>query len=342
MNANDFNRLLRSNPRPISNDDFLRAVFANMDPAHHTIVAAVRGDPTAPDLDRRVWAGRPWQPGRSLGQYLAGDVNTYLTVSSFAPDSNGRRRRIKAAFKQLHCVMVDDVGPKVDPSRIAVAPSAAIETSPGNVQLYYLLRPTAASCDLGMASAFIDALVEHGLAQAADPGMRGVTRFGRLPVGTNGKAKYGPGGFPHRLKLWRPERTYTLEELARAYDIGPLRAARPRRSAELTPAERKRFGKQFMAVLDYFERTGRVKSFEPHAGKYDVSCPWLDEHTDHADTGTALFVPSDANDGKGGFRCHHGHCERRNLWDVKALAQASAVTQVGMLARKSGTLTVSK
>ena len=342
MDEREFSRLLRSSPRPVSNDDFLAAAFDGMDRSQHTIVASVAGDPTRPDLDRKVWGGRPWRVGDSTRQKgVRDDQNNYLTISSFRPDENGRRRRIKACFERLHCVMVDDIGPKVDPGKITVPFTAAVETSPGNVQGWYFLRPTPASKDLATSTAFIEALVEHGLQQAADPGMKGVTRFGRLPVGRNLKSAYGEGGYASRLLLWRPSRTYTLEELAREYGLSPLRAGRPTRRAVLTPAEVKRFGRQFVRLLAFLERTGRIKSYDSHAGRYEISCPWLHEHTAQADNGTALFVPSANNDMKGGFACHHGHCEKRTLWDLKAIANADTMMQLAAVTRRAGTLKVS-
>ena len=45
---------------------------------------------------------------------------------------------------------------------------------------------------------------------------------------------------------------------------------------------------------------------------YDVICPWVDEHTDRATTGTA-YVPILQR-----FECHHGHCRDRTAEHVEA------------------------
>jgi hypothetical protein len=51
---------------------------------------------------------------------------------------------------------------------------------------------------------------------------------------------------------------------------------------------------------------------------WDIVCPWIDEHTNRADTGTAYGCGQ-------GFVCHHGHCQDRvgrDLWDkVNALIE---------------------
>jgi len=45
-------------------------------------------------------------------------------------------------------------------------------------------------------------------------------------------------------------------------------------------------------------------------GVYDIVCPWLEHHTDEENTGTAYLSPD-------GFKCHHGHCERKTFRDLQ-------------------------
>jgi hypothetical protein len=42
---------------------------------------------------------------------------------------------------------------------------------------------------------------------------------------------------------------------------------------------------------------------------WDIICPWDQDHSDRAHTGTAYFRG-------GGFKCHHGHCQERGPADV--------------------------
>ena len=56
----------------------------------------------------------------------------------------------------------------------------------------------------------------------ADPGMRGVTRYARLPVGQNNKAKYVErlgAPFVHQVVAWEPGLTYTVDQIAAAYGL---------------------------------------------------------------------------------------------------------------------------
>ncbi|MCB1950319.1 hypothetical protein, partial [Nitrosomonas sp.] len=50
-------------------------------------------------------------------------------------------------------------------------------------------------------------------------------------------------------------------------------------------------------------------------GRHDITCPWVNEHTDHVDGGTAYFEPDD-NWPIGGFKCFHGHCAKRHIRDL--------------------------
>jgi hypothetical protein len=43
--------------------------------------------------------------------------------------------------------------------------------------------------------------------------------------------------------------------------------------------------------------------------KINITCPWVHEHTDKADDGTAYFAG-------GGFKCHHAHCDGRRMKDL--------------------------
>lgn len=53
---------------------------------------------------------------------------------------------------------------------------------------------------------------------------------------------------------------------------------------------------------------------KPHwgSGKHDITCPWVSEHTDQTDQGTAYFEPDDAYH-RGGFSCLHDHCTGRGI-----------------------------
>ncbi len=50
-------------------------------------------------------------------------------------------------------------------------------------------------------------------------------------------------------------------------------------------------------------------------GRHDVICPWVSEHTDQRDTGTAYFEPSEEYP-DGGFVCQHSHKDTYHLREL--------------------------
>lgn len=67
-------------------------------------------------------------------------------------------------------------------------------------------------------------------------------------------------------------------------------------------------------LLRWLTERGQVQGPANAEGWIPISCPWLGEHTDRADTGAAYLPPS-------GFKCHHGHCETRPVHDLRAWAK---------------------
>jgi len=312
-------------PAP-NNRTFLEALFAEMLPGAFTILCGFRGDPNTSDREQaaRNWRGRPWRPGEAVPGRFERE-NCYATVSSFEPDPmTGECRRRKEHFVAMHTVMVDDVGTKVPAARLALPPTALIETSPRNHQAFYFLRQGAETRDRAACERLVTRMVAAGLAaDSKDPGMTGVTRYARLPCGINAKAKYVAElerPFAVRCTLFEPERRYTLAEIAAGWRLDMTPEPQQARVVHITPYLAQRAGERFEALIDVF------KQMDMYRGQrgvwHDVTCPWVHEHSDRADTGTAISEPSEANRWRGGFRCHHGHCEHRGMADIRAWLRA--------------------
>jgi hypothetical protein len=312
----------------IGNREFLEALFAEALPGAFTIVCSFPGDPY--EADRTAWFGRPWAPGQQLPSHFD-KGNTYLTVSTFEPDPlTGELRRRKANFVAMHAVMIDDIGTKVHREKVLLEPSAMIETSPGNFQAYLFLRQEDGSTrDQALCERLIERMVAAGLTgDRKDPGMKGVTRYGRLPVGINGKGKYvvqlgrAP---PTRCVLFEPARQFTIAEIAGAWrlDLTPLRPRAP--VIPITQARAVRTAGRFSALLKTFELMdmyrGRIGNGPWHA----IRCPWVHTHTEEVESGTAVADPSADNNHSGGFRCHHGHCDARTMADVWRWVRALSI-----------------
>ena len=286
---------------------FLQTVFHDLPQGARPWVAGFRADPYHP---KAHWGGSAVN-GR-IPEFIEPEANCYLAVSSFGPGNDGRIYRRKENFAALHLVMVDDVGTKVPLAAITLDPSYLLETSPGNFQAGYLLSDPVT--DRALAESVIDALVAQGLMTGGrDPGMKGVTRYGRLPVGINNKpALVAEHGQPFKVQMreWEPERRYTLAEIIAAYG---LKLGKTRAEGDHAPYESYE-PQADDPLLNWLAQRGLLQGPAKDSGWIPISCPWIDEHTDRADTGAA-YLPGR------GFQCHHGHCEHRTILDLRAWAK---------------------
>lgn len=311
-----------------TNHDFLAHAFCKLSEDEACWVTSMPGDPLT--ADRYLWGGRSAPP---MPAFIQLKHNNYVAVSSFKRGKDGMFHRRKPNFSRMHMVMVDDVGTKVLHTKLVLKPSAMVETSPGNYQAWYFLNPPEPDAD--KADGLIKGMIAKGLtADATDPGMRGVTRYGRLPVGINGKAKYVEAlgtAFVQRVTVWEPERTYWLEDIAAAYGVDLKKSTptiRIKKTRRLKPACVSATGEdETLALLA--QAGSYLGAIDSLPGAHHIVCPWLSEHTDEEPTGTVYFEPSDDNAGSGGFKCHHGHCQHRNIAHLRGFLRQLQTLSIG-------------
>ncbi len=287
----------------MTNFDFIKLMFANAPAGALPRVAAFALPPK--EATRFDWTGWPVRRDRDVPR---GDRNTYIAVSTFLAGPDGKHRRRKDNFAAMHCVMIDDIGTKIAERDVVLPATVRIETSPGNYQDWLRLDPPIIDRSLG--ERLVDRMIAAGLtADGKDPGMAGVTRYGRLPEGFNNKAR-PTGPWRHHVVEVRVDHAYKVDEIADAYglDLAPPPA---RAVPYIGPIPRE----HDVELLDWFKACGMYKS-PLTGGWHDVTCPWIDEHTDRADSGTGYQEPAVTNNFAGGFQCHHGHCEHRTIRDV--------------------------
>jgi hypothetical protein len=211
---------------------------------------------------------------------------------------------------------------KVPVGKIALKPSWMIETSEGNFQIGFILD--APITDASQADQLLNAIIDAGL---TDPGASGpCSRIGRLPLGINGKYQNSDGSpWQCRLVEWHPQLRYSMNELLNGLGIELKDPALKQPSSAKHPPASHRLAFQSLddvhipradehPVITALKNSGRYK--QPlGAGKHDITCPWVDEHTAQIDQGTAYWQPSE-NYPLGGFKCLHGHCANRRVSEL--------------------------
>ena len=273
----------------LSNEEFLKGVFKeNWETAH---VCSFREDPY--DLDllklRHYWAGGH---AKQKLQYCLEAYNTYFTISQFNLADDGKARRRKDLFAATYVICFDDVVEKIDPEKLKdmPSPSYVLETSAGSSQWGYILETP--EINQNRVDALLSGLVAAGITDTGkDPGMTGVTRYVRMPIGSNTKKKY-KSVFKCKLTTWEPDKTYRLEDLARpfAIDVTNVSTAKNKYGSGLP--------EDVDPIVPLLQQVGVFRGkLKPDT--YDIECPWVHEHTGAADSGAAYLSPF-------GFRCHHG------------------------------------
>lgn len=317
----------------ITNAEFIDAVMFGIPEGAAAAVCTKRGDP--------ITGG--WTALRAdlAGRELPGGSNNYIGCSSFRPDDDGSIKARKDRFAACHFLMLDDVGTKVPLERLGGLPfSWLIETSTGNHQAGIILAEPIT--DAETATRLLKAIIDGGF---CDPGASGpLGRWARLPQAINGKPKYADeAGKPFRCRLveWHPDRHYTPQEIARRLQLKPAATLPPKKQIKSPAALVASAGALdvLTAKADENPVIGALKTRGLYktplgSGRHDVTCPWVHEHTDALDSGSAYFEPSGLNT-VGGFCCQHSHRDEYHIRELidylgvpKREARNQDVTQV--------------
>lgn len=302
-----------------STNSFLQHLIGPADPIDgwptYLNVAGFKGDPH--DVKRSAWTGHGYKPDDNKQAYwdsfLIDTKNLYVCVSSFTTDSDKPHyfiKRRKENFHALHAVMIDDIGTKVSSELVKLPPTVLVETSPDNFQAWYFLSEPIT--DINTADWLIKRMVAQGLAAESDPGMLGVSRYGRLPLGINGKKKY-PTDF--RVSLIHADYSlrYSVEEIERAYGLVALPPPDMKSRPPLPTGQTVALA-EALYTLDVLDFYGLV--LNKKGTWVQLTCPWADTHSGGDGTGAAYAYPSKDNGFCGGFQCHHGHCTERTISDL--------------------------
>ena len=286
----------------VTNEEFLSNIFGEDWGLAH--VTAFSNDPSdiAKEFRGACWGGGAAKDRLSL---MSSGQNQYFTISLFDADNVGKARRQKALFNTTWVIVADDIGEKIgfaDAAKLP-APSYKLQTSQDSEHWGWILETP---CDnRAQVENLVDGWVSQGLcSEGVDTGMKGVTRYMRLPEGSNTKAKRLDGeglAFKCLLTEWNPDRTFTLDDLAAPFgiDVDADRNETIGAGVALNDLSALRH-----PILDLVE----IESVTSDNWLRLAVCPNSAAHTEGVD-GSAIQIQED---GRIEFSCHHGSCQGAN------------------------------
>ena len=280
----------------VGNKEFLSTIFGEEWEKSH--VTAFAQDPEKIPADERMVA---WGGGSAKQKLktFSKDQNQYFTISLFNLADDGKSRRRKALFDANFVIVVDDVKEKIPEANAALLPGPSYKmlSSEHSEQWGYILSDAEDNADT--VNNLLEGLVKQGLApDGKDPGMVGLTRYVRLPEGSNTKAKRYVDGKPFKCQMseWHPERLHKIEDLADAFGID-LNAVRNESTSVSVSGDSPIYSKH--PLWSHVNITGRNGDWT------QIDCPNAKAHSSDDASGAAIMV---RENGSLGFQCHHGSC----------------------------------
>jgi hypothetical protein len=70
-------------------------------------------------------------------------------------------------------------------------------------------------------------------------------------------------------------------------------------------------------ILAKLYEMGSVKN-KINPGKFDITCPWVHDHTSETDDGCVLMLPNYSGFSQHAFKCQHEHCKDKGIADLMA------------------------
>lgn len=294
----------------VDNEIFLRAIFGESLNSIFPLLVSFKGNPTI--VKKSQWFARPWDGDAC--RYTVSGNNNYFSLATFRPDEAGQYRRRKSQFQALYAIMLDDIGSKVSLDRLTLLPSWFLETSPGNYQVGYILDEPLSSVKI--VDQLMNAIINAGL---CDPGANGeTTRLARLPIAVN--SKHEPP-FHCQMKDWSPDRRYSVQQLIEGLQLEIIQTQRIKKEKthvlKISEEDAETVYIPCAEENPIISMLRKRKLYKEHlgGGKHNITCPWVEEHTDAVDSGTAYFEPNE-NWPIGGLKCLHGHCAKRHIRDL--------------------------
>ena len=261
--------------------------------------------PEHPDWQRRVMSGNK-RARNPMAHY-------------FCPTTVERRDKLlrrRETARTAYAIVLDDVGTKVRPSAVPVAPSWRLETSAGNYQWGYRIEPTN---DLEAVEGFLHQLADAGL---TDGGCKDVTHLFKVPGSPHVKTDF-TARISSELNFADP---WPLAELVGAFDMDP--AYRGTQTRPTGKGGGVHVNTNDDDILRRLDALGMV--IGDSGGDFiDIVCPWAAVHSTGTDrAGYSPFGRGEGWESVQGFKCMHDHCSDRTVADLREYLGAAAPAKV--------------
>lgn len=300
----------------------------------------VRKDADGKPRNSGFWCD-PWKPGK----YINLNRNAYVCISSAIKTPHPktgvmRYWRSEQNFGHGLALMVDDIGDglgskgniPIDWFLDRLMPSAIIETSPRNFQLWYFLdKPLK---DKATFKALLEGFVVGVLMKLADGAgggdrtIKDVTRIGRIPFAINNKRlgddedaplKYpNQDGTPWRVRLrgFKPGLRYAPGHIAEAFGFRLLKRKERRIVGDAVDEVWLDMAVKILTAARQGEGSGGQVSING-SGKYRIICPWGEDHSNGDPSGGYFHGPGIGYDRDYVFGCAHDTCKKAygRRWD---------------------------
>ncbi|MBB4515837.1 DNA-primase RepB domain-containing protein [Paraburkholderia fungorum] len=201
-----------------------------------------------------------------------------------------------------------------------LAPTAVVETSPGNYQVWYFFDKP--EYDRAKFKNFLVSFIDQVVKGAGGDKLDDPVRVMRLPFGINnkrtddGELKYADdSGDPFQVRLISADydRRYSIDRICEAFNV----EVRESRKYEST-GERKGRGNPyddalFEAAVELHRAAGALQ--EEGTDKYVIQCPWGAEHSSGDNRAFISGPRAEGIDNPYTFHCYHSSCqEHKRTW----------------------------
>jgi hypothetical protein len=222
----------------------------------------------------------------------------FVCINAITPayDEKGSAKRPAHAVTRVRAVYGDFDDPSKPLPAFELPPSIIVATSENRHHAYWLTAPNDLLPVQEFDSIQRGIIAKYG-ASGADKSILSPGHVMRLPGSVHWK------GEPHLVRIVAaPGHRYTAAQLRAAFPAPPKRAKFNVPWDGQVPAHLE------PVVHQVHEWYGPARE----DGGYVVDCPWESEHTTAKNKSEAMYwPPSEANGGKGWYRCMHAHCAER-------------------------------